>query len=229
MVLQNEFLLRGLVAHNQIIGNCFCPGCRNRRLALVLNGGFDNQELYGIFMRELVIKEDERLEKLFKTTLQQIVYGKAYKDSSLENTHYKKFGWWAKAQPNFRHLPPKELKKFSGKVNDASNVFESWDTIVRNLTDSRMDQIDARRFSVRQSYLAKSIDCCLSYNESLRKKGKNEDGTPYPEDKYKDILQYVFNSGILDDIDNNPQLAAIIGGRLQSDMVRRSRARYRPY
>ena len=36
---------------------------------------------------------------------------------------------------------------------------------------------------------------------------------------------------ILNDIDNNPQTAAIIGvgGRLQSDIVRRCSVRYRPY
>ena len=63
----------------------------------------------------------------------------------------------------------------------------------------------------------------------LRKKGKNDDEAPYPEAQYNDILQYIINSGILDDTDNNPQIAAIIGGRLQSDMVRRCNARYRPY
>ena len=173
--------------------------------------------------------EDRRLEKLHKATLQLIIHGKAYKNSSLENTNYQYFKSWAKTQENFAHLSAKELSKLCDKVNEASVVFDSWDTIVNNLIDSRMDQIDARRFSVRQFYMAKNINWCLSYNEMLRKKGKNDDEAPYPEAQYNDILQYIINSGILDDTDNNPQIAAIIGGRLQSDMVRRCNARYRPY
>ena len=92
-----------------------------------------------------------------------------------------------------------------------------------------MDQIDARRFSIRQFYLAKKISWCLEYNESLRIKGKAKNNVPYPEDKYNDILQYIIASGILDDVDNDPQIAASIGGRIQSDMVRRANSRYRPY
>ena len=36
-----------------------------------------------------------------------------------------------------------------------------------------MDQIDTRMFSVRQLYMTKKMNWCLSYNEMLRKKGKN--------------------------------------------------------
>ena len=229
MVVRNEFLLNAVVEHNVVVGNCFCDGCRDRRLRQIMINGFTNNQLYALFMRELVEKEETRLKMLHKTTLQQIVHGKAYKVSSLENTNYRYFKSWAKNQPNFALLSEKEMCKFCAKVNEASVVFGSWDTIVKNLTDSRMDQIDARRLSVRQFYLAKNINWCLSYNEILRKKGKNEHDAPYPEEKYNDIFQYIINSGILDDVNNNPQVAAIIGGRLQSDMVRRSNVRYRPY
>ena len=228
MVIPNDFLLN-IAVHNRIVGNCFCQGCRDRRLRQVIDVGYTNNELYNLFIYELVEKEDIRLEKLHQATLQQIVHGKAYKTSSLENTNYRYFKSWAKTQENFADLSAKELSKLCDKVNEASVVFDSWDSIVFNLMDDRMDQIDARRFSVRQFYMAKNINWCLSYNEMLRKKGKNEDLAPYPEDKYNDILQYIINTGILDDVNNNPQIAAIIGGRLQSDMVRRSNARYRPY
>ena len=127
------------------------------------------------------------------------------------------------------HISKEELSKFCDKVNEANVVIDSWDVIVNNLTDHRMDQIDALGLSVRQLYLAKNINWCLSYNEMLPKKGRNEDEVPYPEEKYRDIFQYIVNSGVLDDIENNPQMAAIIGGRLQSDMVRRCSVRYRPY
>ena len=228
MVIRNEFLLN-LVVHNRVVGNCFCAGCRIRRLQQVITNGYTNNDLYVAFVSELVQKEEQRLNSLHQTILQQIVYGKAYKDSSLEHTNYRYFKSWAKTQPNFAHLSKEELSKFCDKVNEANVVFDSWDVIVNNLTDNRMDQVDARRLSVRQLCLAKNINWCLSYNEILRKKGRNEEEVPYPEEKYRDIFQHIVNSGILDDIENNPQMAAIIGGRLQSDMVRRCSVRYRPY
>ena len=92
-----------------------------------------------------------------------------------------------------------------------------------------MTEIDARRFSVRQFFLAKSLDWCINYKEILRKKNKNKDGPLYSEDKYADIFRNILASGILQDVDNDPHIASIIGGRLQSDMVLHCRRRFHPY
>ena len=230
MVLQNEFLvnLAGL-AHEQVVEGCFCDRCRNSSLRRILESGYTINQLHNLFTYRLVEKENIRLDKLFKCTLRQIVHGMAYKITCFQNTNYTYFKSWAKTQPEFGLLSKKELIKFCYQVNEACDVFNSWAKIVDNLTDERMDQIDARRFSIRQFYLAKKISWCLEYNESLRIKGKAKNNVPYPEDKYNDILQYIIGSGILDDIENDPQVAASIGGRIQSDMVRRANSRYRPY
>ena len=230
MVLQNEFLLNlAAQAHDHVVDGCFCEACRNFRLQQILDFGYTKDQLHNLFTNRLVAKENTRLDRLFKCTLLQIVHGKAYKLTCLENTNYTYFKSWAKTQQDFAHLSEKELNKFCYKGNEACDVFNSWAKIVDNLTDERMDQIDARRFSIRQFYLAKKITWCLEYNESLRIKGMAKNDLPYPEDKFNDILQYIFATGILDDINNNPQIAASIGGRIQSDMVRRANARYRPY
>ena len=230
MVLQNEFLvyLAGQ-AHERVVEGCFCDECRNSRLRRVLDSGYTVHQLYNLFTYRLVEKENTRLDRLFKCTLQQIVHGMAYKITCLQNSNYTYFKSWAKTQQEFALLSKKELDKFCYKVNEACDVFNSWTKIVDNLTDERLDQIDARRFSIRQFYLAKNITWCLEYNESLRIKGMTKTDLPYPEDKYNDILQYIIASGILDDVDNNPQIAASIGGRIQSDIVRRANTRYRPY
>ena len=196
MVIRNEFPLN-LVVHDRVVGNCFCAECRLRRLRQIMtNGQLYKQRFVCCFHERVGSKRRTTVEQPFhKTILQQVVYGKAYKDSSLENTNYRYFKSWAKSQPNFAHLSKEELSKFCDKVNEANVVFDSWDVIVSNLTDHRMDQIDARGLSVRQLYLAKNINWCLSYNEMLRKKGRNEDEVPYPEEKYRDIFQYIVNSG----------------------------------
>ena len=136
------------------------------------------------------------------------------------DTGYRYFKAWAKREPTLSHLTPKELARFCDKVNEASNVYTCWDTIVSNLTDDRMTEIDARRLSVHQFYMCKSIEWCLSYNESLRRKSGWNDDPVYSEEKYAAIFENIVASGILEDVDNNPQVAAIIGGHLQSNMVR---------
>ena len=81
-------------------------------------------------------------------------------------------------------------------------------------------EFDARRFSVRMFFLSKSIEWCLSYNEQLRKKGKMSIENPvYPKDKFDAIFQNILDSGILDDIEFDTNIAASIGGRLQTKMI----------
>ena len=42
-------------------------------------------------------------------------------------------------------------------------------------------------------------------------------------------MQHIYNSGILDDAGNVPQIAAMIGRGVQRDMVSSGHSRYRPY
>ena len=224
MVVHNEFLLYGDV-HNNLRADCFCGNCRHLRV--VNFSVHTNAELYDLVKNRLPERDDIRLYKYHRNVLDTIAASKVYKDSSLENSGYKYFKSWAKNQAAFATWDAKQLDQFCQSVNEACVVFDNWDKICRNLTDSRMDQIDARRFSVRYFYLSKSLDWCLTYNEQLRKKGKRSDEPRYPEDKYQEILQHIIASGILTDTEpaNDPHVAAMLGGRLQSDLVRICRTR----
>ena len=183
MVFRNEFLLNlTLQAHEQVVDGCFCDRCRNLRLRRILDSGYTQNQLHNLFTNRLVEKENTRLDRLFRCTIEQIVHGMAYKMTCLENTNYRYFKSWAKTQREFFHLSKNELDKFCYKLNETCDVFNSWGKIVDNLTDERMDQIDARRFSIRQFYLAKKIGWCLEYNESLRQKGITKNDLPYPEE-----------------------------------------------
>ena len=222
----NNYLVN-VVVHENIVRMCFCNGCKERRFNTARNINY--RELKEQFMRTLPFQENRDLDMLFESAINKIVIGKAFKESSLENTGYKYFKSWAKHEPVLMNLSPKQFSNFCEQVNEASSVFDHWDVIVRNLTDKRMEEIDARRFSVRQFFLAKSIDWCLNYNEILRKKMNKREDPLYSEDRYAEIIQNIFSSGILDEIDHNPQVASRIGHRLQSDMVAYCRRRYQPY
>ena len=98
-------------------------------------------------------------------------------------------------------------------------VYQDWEKIVSNLTDSRMTRCDARTFSIHKFYLARNISWCLDVNEIERNPGiLDEEGTVYSENKYRNILQYISNSGILDDIDFDEQMTSMLGRRLQRDV-----------
>ena len=230
MVIPNEFLIN-LAPHHEVVGICFCENCRAGRLQEVADRNYSNRQLYRLFTHRLVQSEETRLERLFESTLQQIVHGKAYLTNSLENTNYRYFRSWAKTQRRFENLTQKDFNNLCRKVNEANNVFNSWESIVSNLTDYRMSSIDARRFSVNQFYQAKDITWCLRYNEQLRIGGRNVDNNvlPYPEEKYNEIVQHIERTGILGDVGNDPQTVTVLFGRLQKDFTRRANSRYRPF
>ena len=138
----NNYLVN-VVVHENIVRMCFCNGCKERRFNTARNINY--RELKEQFMRTLPFQENRDLDMLFESTINKIVIGKAFKESSLENTGYKYFKSWAKHEPELMNLSPKQFSNFCEQVNEASSVFDHWDVIVRNLTAKRMKEIEARR------------------------------------------------------------------------------------
>ena len=146
----NEFLLAA-GEHQVIFANCFCSRCREGKANRLRDRS--SQELYEL-IQHLPVKEDTRLDRHHKAVLDLIVARTVYREISLRESGYVRFGNWAKRQPEFADWSEKDLKTFVLDVNQANSVFDKWETIVDNLTDPRMSRIDARRFSVHYFYLA---------------------------------------------------------------------------
>lgn len=221
--IRNEFLLSNVRVNGRHQRDCFCLPCRAGKVEEILNGGFTNNDLQHMFFQRLTQQEDIRLHNLFKLTLRKIVYGKAYKDSCIQNTPYKTFGWWVRSQDQFSYMTHAQIKKFCDQINEVDLVYKDWDKIVRNLTDPRMIHCDARKFSVHQFYRARDLGWCLNHNEILRNRGHLVDEPLYAENKYRNIMLFISNSGILDDINYDDQQISMLGRRLQIDMQRMSR------
>ena len=62
-----------------------------------------------------------------------------------------------------------------------------------------------------------------------RRKERSQGGLPYSEGQIDDIFQHIVRSGIFDDIDHDPKLAAGIGDRLQRKMTSYCRRKHNPY
>ena len=219
MVVPNIFLLNNVVSNGTHVLHCFCEVCRHDKVADILNSGFTNIQLYDRFFRELLDREDVRLNRLFKNTLQRILFRKAFSDACISNTRYTRFGCWARTQTIFTQLAPNRFRNICKQVNEVDAVFTDWDIIVSNLTDARVNNIDARKLSVNQLYRARKMSWCIDHNEMQRTPGRNEEPA-YPEFKYQNILRYIAGTGIYEDVENDPTRVTMIGRRLQSDMTK---------
>ena len=120
MAVNNNFLIN-LLAHDNVVNNCFCNNCRTKRLSDL--DGINLDVLYLRFTGLLPLGEEDKLDKYHGYVLEQIVYGEKYKQSALGGTGYTYFKCWAKQE--YPNLSAKELTKFSDKVNEASNVYLS--------------------------------------------------------------------------------------------------------
>lgn len=230
--LPNLFLLEQNHIHNE---NCFCRLCRQRCADAIIGPQRVKDYLRNLITHDLPLEREGQSDAVFKTTKQQIVLGKVYKDECLSDNTYRYFKSWAKQEPVYQPLvngsnkQQKEFKRHCQHINETSYCFENWEKIVSNLTDSRMTYIDARNFSVHYFYLSASIDWCLEYNEKVSPKERSRDGLPYSSAQIDDIFHHIVDSGILQDIEHDPRLAAVIGGQLQRKMTsycRRHRVRH---
>ena len=211
---------------------CFCLPCRRRKLQEVSLLGTERRIdwMQRTCIDALPIGRARRSNKVFETTLQQILCAKAYKDACLRGSGYAYWKSWAKNQPQFQDLSKPAQKKFNQDasfIREANYVYQNWDKVVDNLTDQRMSSIDARTFSVNYFYRATKVEWCLSYNETVRPKVKldSNEELPYTQEKLDDIFKYMMNTGIFADIKHNPKLAAGIGESLKLRMTRYCRTR----
>jgi hypothetical protein len=228
----NVFLLDNLQLHNN---SCFCGACRMRHSEGINAHRRTRDELRNHFIRTIPLTRESRSDAVFEITLKQITMGYVYRKKCLENTGYTYFKTWAKNQPEYQRISKgtyQEKREFNFHcmdVNDAAYCFENWERIVGNLTDERMKSIDARNFSVRYFRESASIDWCLTYNEKVRPKGKCRGDPPFSNAKVDDIFNHIISTGILEDIEHEPRLAASIGEQLQRKLTRYCRQRANPY
>ena len=213
---------------------CFCLPCRTRKLEEVslLGTQRGTDWLQRTCLDTLPIGRARRSNKVFESTLQQILCAKAYKEACLNGSGYLYWKSWAKHQPQFQNIHSKQEKKRfeqdASFIREANYVYQNWDKIVDNLTDQRMSSIDARTFSVNYFYRSTNIEWCLSYNETVRPKVKLDENEelPYSQAKLDDIFSYMITTGIFEDIKYDPKLAAGIGESLKLRMTRYSRKRH---
>ena len=212
--LPNSFLLKE--THGV---ECFCLACRS---ASYMEKFIESSEReLGFYQTLLDFMRKKRCRRVFVNTLRQITHGKAYKDKCLEGSGYVYWKAWAKTQLPFKNMLNDDLEALSRFLGACSSVYENWSTIVANLTDPAISpDIDASTFSVEYFQKAISSDWCLEHNSSVRGRYTRKQGFDlYEDDKFKDILSYIIDSGILLDLDHYGPHVSHLGSRLTRGML----------
>ena len=139
----NEFLLG--CDHNQ--GNSFCMTCRVNKVREIQLEGLTRGQLQQQFLSDA--EEYGQLNLLFQTTLRRILCGEAFRQECLRGTHYTSFGWWMRSQPQYGTWSEASKKHLRDQVKYAHVVYMQWNTIVCNLVDVDIVNIDARKLSLQ--------------------------------------------------------------------------------
>ena len=216
--LYNSFLRREY--HDRI---CFCIACRSIWLTCIPDE--TERSLRMMLAEQLPTERNNRLIKVFENTLQTIVYGKRYYDFCLNNTPYTSFKCWAKQQPMFRQYVEGNVQEkklfddFCDLIRVCEVAYTNWEMIVENLTQTGIDRIDARNFSVHMFSRATSLNWCITYNNKLKPR-INATQLLYTTEQIDDIFQYILRTGILHQISYDEHMGARIGYQLQRRIVK---------
>ena len=198
MATPNSFLQTSTTANGRHRRGCLCSTCQNIRVAALTTNQYSNEELFHRIFGDLDQQEEVRLNRLFSNTMMRLNFGKVYTNSCLyPNTRYSRWGCWARTQPRLARLPDKVFDKMCTHISEINIVFAQWDLIRSNLTDHRMTNIEARKFSIHDFYMARNLAWCVSYNEMHRAPGHHDPDNPeYPEQTLQTIITFICNSGI---------------------------------
>ena len=96
-------------------------------------------------------------------------------------------------------------------VNNAASFAENWETIIKNLTDERITNIEAKTLSVECFARAASMSWCLYYNTKCGTRviiPSPSDEETYSPDDVENVFRCIVNSGVLGKIGHNPIVAA---------------------
>ena len=170
------------------VPKCFCRPCREYHYGFV-NGLYgmeknDRQkkieDLHRLMMevlpRKILGGRNPKFDRdeMFSVTKEFIFNGKLYGDLCMAAGGYTQFRSMAKNDPFYKDVANGDegsRKAFADHcqfITDCCYVYDNWETIVSNLTDERMDNLDARTFRVDTFRSAINLEWCLMHNEKCR-------------------------------------------------------------
>jgi hypothetical protein len=124
---------------------------------------------------------------------------------------------------HYQNLDPRLRASITERCKLSAAIFMNWDTIVHNLTNSEMEDVDPRDFTLRKLYNARNISWCLrekkqNAEQESTKPPAVENKQEYDEALYNSVLNNIKDSGILQCVNHDSVQADLIAARIKSDL-----------
>lgn len=192
--------------------DCWCSVCHSARLNEYSN--MDSRTLLNKF-NACKRKERKLLTDLFGEVLKTVAIAKAFRVQAEQETGYKQMK---------RHLlslgiHPDLATDQARIINNAVWVYDNFKRITDNLMVC--SDIDIRRLSLHQLYLAKDMSWCLVYQEQLQGQRKKPKLLDYDEEAFDDLLKCVEGHAAYRAVSDDPKRATALISRLQKKLLER--------
>ena len=190
--------------------DCWCSVCHLGRL-----NEFSNKNSRTLLTRFNACQQREKqlLTELFEQVLKSVAIAKASRVKAKEETGYKQM----KRHLLYLGVHPEEATSLARIINNAVWVYDNFQRITNNLmvcTD-----IDIRRLSLHQLYLAKDMSWCLSYQEQLQRQKSKPRTLDYDEESFNDLVKCVQSHEAFLAVSDDPKRLAALMARLQKKVL----------
>ena len=220
MPTQNHPLLLSSIAMAGVnVPNQFLLTAFEDRAALC-NDLCGNHSVHGIknlLLTAMPRRNEEVRNTRFRNTLDTIVAYKSFRSKCREVGGCGCGVWLRRNTP----LNKKERSRVTEKVRHACYVYDNWDTIVNNLTNRALTDVDCRDFTIKKFYEARNFSWCLKeqrQNSGSAERQPDAD-KEFDQTKFDNIVNHVKRSRILDDVSFDEEQAALICKKLKSELL----------
>ena len=191
-------------------GDCWCSICHTARLNQYISK--DSNILLKDF-EKCKRKEHKLLSNLFEEILKSVAIAKAFRVKAEQETGYKQM----KRHLLFLGLDPEYATNLARTINNAVWVFDNFERITFNL--NVCTDINIRRLSLHQLYLAKDMSWCLMYQEQLRGHKKKPKLLDYDEESFEDLAKYIESHPAFLAVSDDPKRVTALMTRLQKRVL----------
>ena len=112
-----------------------------------------------------------------------------------------------------------EAAEVARTLNNAVWVYDNFQKIANNLMECR--EIDIRRLSLHQLYLAKDMSWCLMYQEQLKGRKNKPRQLDYDEQSFEDLVKCVQGHEAFLAVSDDPKRTTALMTRLQKVVLRK--------
>ena len=154
------------------------------------------------------------MTELFEEVLKSVAIAKAFRVRAEQETGYRQM----KRHLMYLGVSSEDATGLARTINNGVWVYDNFRRISNNLMMECPD-IDIRRLSLHQLYLAKDLSWCLMYQEQLRGRKNKPNKPDYDEASFNDLVNTVQKHDAFLSVSDDPKRIAALMTRLQKKIL----------